>query len=59
MAAPHIAGLAALLWQHKPSAKVTEIESAIIRSAKRPPSITTARGNKGIPDGVAALKLLG
>lgn len=58
MAAPHIAGLAALLLQHKPNAAVAEIESAILRSATRPPAIASNRGNRGIPDGVAALNLL-
>jgi subtilisin len=58
MAAPHIAGLAALLWSHKPDAPMAKIEKAIIKSCKRPASITSMRGNKGVPDAAAALKLL-
>ncbi len=59
MATPHIAGLAALLWQHRPEAKLAEIENAILKSASRPAGIATNRGNRGVPDAVAALKLLG
>jgi subtilisin len=58
MATPHISGLAALLRQHKPTASVAEIETALFKSAVRPPAIATARGNRGIPDGVAALNFL-
>ncbi|UVO52814.1 S8 family serine peptidase [Sphingomonas sp. SUN039] len=58
MATPHISGLAALLWQHRPDATVAAIERAIFKSAKRPPSIASNRGNRGLPDAVAALNLL-
>jgi subtilisin family serine protease len=58
MAAPHIAGLAALLMSAKPEASVAQIEAAILASCKRPPSISTLRGNKGVPDAVEALKAL-
>lgn len=54
MAAPHVAGLAALLIQHRPEATVDDIEKAIIASCTRPTGISTLRGNKGVPDGVAA-----
>ena len=58
MATPHIAGLAALLWQAKPGATVEEIEAAILKSCKRPGSMPAARANRGVPDAVAALALL-
>jgi subtilisin family serine protease len=58
MATPHIAGLAALLWQAKPGATVEEIEAAILKSCKRPASMPAARANRGVPDAVAALALL-
>jgi subtilisin family serine protease len=58
MATPHIAGLAALLWQAKPGATVDEIEAAILKSCKRPASMPAARANRGVPDAVAALALL-
>lgn len=58
MAAPHVAGLAALLWSHRPEASMSVIEKAIKKSCKRPPSIASTRGNKGIPDALEALKLL-
>lgn len=54
MATPHVAGLAALLKQHRPEAKWAQIEKAIIASCKRPAGISTLRGNKGIPDAVVA-----
>ena len=58
MATPHIAGLAALLWQAKPGATVAEIEAAIFKSCKRPASMPQARVNRGVPDAVAALAIL-
>ena len=58
MATPHIAGLAALLWQAKPGATVDEIEAAILKACKRPSSMPAARANRGVPDAVAALALL-
>jgi subtilisin family serine protease len=58
MATPHIAGLAALLWQAQPGATVDEIESAILRSCKRPSSMPEARANRGAPNAVDALGFL-
>ena len=58
MATPHIAGLAALLWQAKPGASVKEIETAIQRSCRRPASMPEARANRGVPDAVKALSIL-
>lgn len=54
MATPHVAGLAALLFQAKPSASVAEVENAIFRSC-RPTASAPERGNRGIPNAVKAL----
>jgi subtilisin len=58
MATPHIAGLAALLWQAKPGATVDEVEAAIFGSCTRPSSMPAARANRGIPNAVDALAIL-
>lgn len=58
MATPHIAGLAALLWQAKPGATVDEIEAAIFKSCKRPSTMPSARANRGLPNAVDALAIL-
>jgi subtilisin len=58
MATPHIAGLAALLWQAKPGATVDEIEAAIFGSCERPAGMPAARANRGVPNAVAALAIL-
>ena len=58
MAAAHIAGLAALLWEARPHASEEEIENAIVQSSTLPKSVPSQRGNFGIPDAVIALKLL-
>jgi subtilisin family serine protease len=58
MATPHIAGLAALLWQAKPGASASEIEAAIFKSCKRPASMPAARANRGVPNAVKALAIL-
>lgn len=58
MATPHIAGLAALLLQAKPTASTSELEQAILGSCSRPAGMTVGRGNRGVPDGVKALELL-
>lgn len=58
MAAPHISGLAALLWSACPQATMSQIEGAILKSATRPPAITTNRGNKGVAHGPSALNFL-
>jgi subtilisin len=59
MATPHIAGLAALLLQHRPETTADDLQKAIVTSCKRPPAISTLRGNNGVPDGVAALAAMG
>jgi subtilisin len=58
MATPHIAGLAALLWEAKPGATVEQIQNAIFGSCKRPATMPAARANRGIPDAVVALGIL-
>lgn len=58
MATPHIAGLAALLWQAVPTATHSEIETAILSSCARPATMPQNRANRGIPDALKALKLL-
>jgi subtilisin len=58
MAAPHVAGLAALLWQSRPDASVDEVENAILGSSTLPPSMPERRANRGVPDAVVALGIL-
>ena len=58
MAAPHVAGLAALLWQAFPNASPADIEAAILASCSRPSSIEEDRGNRGIPDALEAYEFL-
>ena len=58
LAAPHVAGLAALLWQALPAATVNQVEQAIFETSKRPPGTSSQRGNRGIPNGPAALAKL-
>jgi len=55
LAAPHIAGLAALLWHAYPAARVEQIEIAIFDSCTRPSHISQLRGNRGIPNAPIAL----
>jgi subtilisin family serine protease len=58
MATPHIAGLAALLFQAKPTATADEVEAAIFASCERPNGMAEERGNRGIPNGPKALASL-
>jgi subtilisin family serine protease len=59
MATPHIAGLAALLMQAAPAATLEQIEQAIFASCSLLPGELPERQNRGVPDGVKALGLLG
>lgn len=56
-ATPHITGLAALLWQAKPTATVAEIESAIFNSCQLG-SMSQERANRGLPSGPRAYEAL-
>jgi subtilisin family serine protease len=58
MATPHVAGLAALLWEAKPKATAAEVEAAIFRSCQPGPGMDPERGNRGIPHGPRALAAL-
>lgn len=58
MATPHVAGLAALLFQAKPGATVDQIEDAIFKSCVLPPGMAPERGGRGVPNGPRALSIL-
>ncbi len=55
MAAPHVSALAALLLERRPDLTVSQLENAIYGSCSRPTSVSTQRGNRGVPDAVEAL----
>jgi len=57
MAAPHVAGLAALLMEAAPDHAIDVVESAIFRSCTRR-GMSVERCNRGVPDGLRALKFL-
>lgn len=57
MATPHIAGLAALLFQAAPNSTVSEVENAIYNSCTMS-GIPPERGNRGFPNAVRALAAL-
>ena len=58
MAAPHVAGLAALLLQARPGVAMTRLEKAILHSCARPPGMSEERGGRGVPSAVRALAAL-
>lgn len=58
MATPHVAGLAALLFQAKPDATVEAVEQAILASCIRPAGMPQGRANRGVPDAVRAIEAL-
>lgn len=58
MATPHVAGLAALLLQGKPTATADDLEQAIVSSCKLPSGMLQERGNHGVPDAVVAFTSL-
>jgi subtilisin len=55
MATPHVAGLAALLWQAEPEATVTRIERAIFASCAPLPGVPDTRQGRGLPHAPRAL----
>jgi subtilisin family serine protease len=58
MAAPHVAGLAALLMQAQPGKTADEVEAAILNSCRLEPNMSPDRAGHGVPDAVQALALL-
>lgn len=58
MATPHVAGLAALLLQAKPTATANDLERAIVGSCSLPAGMPAARGSHGVPDAVRAFEIL-
>jgi subtilisin family serine protease len=58
MATPHIAGLAALLFQAQPGATVDEVENAILRSCKLAPGMLAERAGQGFPNAPKAFEEL-
>jgi subtilisin len=57
MATPHVAGLAALLFEAKPDATANDVETAIFKSCTLG-TISPDRGNRGFPDATLALSAL-
>ena len=57
MATPHVAGLAALLFQALPNATISDVQNAIYNSCTAE-GIPPERGNRGFPDAVRALAAL-
>ena len=58
MATPHIAGLAALLFQAKPAATPDEVERAIFASCQGGTGLPQPRANRGFPNAPRALAKL-
>src|SRR5262249_7780559 len=58
MATPHIAGLAALLFEAVPTATAADVEQAIRQSCALPETMTAVRAGAGVPNGPGALALL-
>jgi subtilisin len=58
MATPHVAGLAALLFQAKPEATIDEVEGAILGSCALPASMSASRAGRGVPDAMQAIATL-
>lgn len=58
MATPHVAGLAALLFEAKPDATPNEVEHAITTSAQLEPQMPPERAGSGMPNAERALATL-
>ncbi|MBC7769354.1 MAG: S8 family serine peptidase [Phycisphaerales bacterium] len=57
-AAPHVAGLAALLAQASPKASAGQLEDAILLSCHRAETLPQDRANRGLPNASRALAIL-
>ena len=58
MAAPRVAGLAALLREAAPGASAADVRQAILASAARAPGMDPLRAGTGIPNGPRAIEIL-
>jgi subtilisin len=58
MAAAHVAGVAALLFQAKPEASVEEVENALLKSCLPLPDVDPQRVGCGLVNPVGALEIL-
>jgi len=58
MAAPHLAGLAALLWEACPQATVDQLQTAICQACTRTATMPVDRANLGMPNGPKAVAAL-
>ena len=58
MATPHVAGLAALLLSARRSSTIEQVQTAILESCENPANVDNHRIGAGIPNGLAALKIL-
>jgi subtilisin family serine protease len=58
MATPHMAGLAALLFEAAPEATADIVEKVLLQSCVRPATMPQVRAGQGVPNGPAALALL-
>jgi subtilisin family serine protease len=58
MATPHVAGLAALLFEAKPAATIDEVQDAIVASCQNLAAEPQSRIGAGIPDGLKAIAAL-
>lgn len=58
MAAPHLSGLAALLFEACPAASVSQLQTAVCQACSRTAAMPLKRANLGMPDGMKALAAL-
>jgi subtilisin family serine protease len=58
MATPHVAGIAALLWQARPDATVDQIELALCQTSAKLAGEEPPRYGHGLIDPLAALAAL-
>jgi subtilisin family serine protease len=58
MAAPHLSGLAALLFEACPTATVDQVQTAVCQACSRSATMPSDRANLGMPNGAKALAAL-